>query len=271
MKRTKNDRALRFYSEVLGLERIHYGLWLPEDELSLENLKKAQIRYEDLLIEQIPSDAKSILDVGCGTGVMSSKLKELGYNVEGLSPDINQQEVFATKVDAPFHFCCFEEFTPQKKYDVIIMSESAQYIPLPLLFKTAAQALTGSGVLIISDYFVNKEATGKMAKSGHRYELFLAEAESNNFAVMKNEDITDGITKTLDIGKLYVDKILLTVNIFSERFVIRHPHVTRLALWLGRNKIKSGKEEMQLIDSKQFKANKAYRLIVFRSGGEGVS
>ena len=48
----KNDRALRFYVEVLDLERLNYGLWLEDDELSLTNLKKAQKRYEDYYQEE---------------------------------------------------------------------------------------------------------------------------------------------------------------------------------------------------------------------------
>ena len=35
------DRALHFYNEVLGLDKLHYGIWLADDELSLTNLKIA--------------------------------------------------------------------------------------------------------------------------------------------------------------------------------------------------------------------------------------
>lgn len=264
MKKTKNDRALRFYCEVLGMERLHYGLWLPEDELAIEKLKVAQERYEDYLIENIPKHTKSILDVGCGTGVMSAKLKEIGFDVEGLSPDINQKKIFTKKVTAKFHFCCFEDFSHDKQYDCIIMSESSQYIRLQSLFKIAAQVLKKKAVLMICDYFVLNEASGILSKSGHNYEQFINEAKSNNFKVIKNEDITRDVIKTLDIVKLYVEKAVLALNIATEKIVVRHPYLTRFILWLFRNKINSCKEEMQLVDSNKFRKNKEYKLMLLQ-------
>ena len=103
-EKAKNDRALHFYRDVLGLERLHYGMWLPDDPLTMEALQAAQKRYEDFLIENVPEGVERILDVGCGTGELCLNLKRKGYLVEGLSPDINQKAVFAEKIDAPFHF-----------------------------------------------------------------------------------------------------------------------------------------------------------------------
>ena len=96
-EKAKNDRALRFYRDVLGLERLHYGMWSPDDPLTMEALQAAQKRYEDFLIENVPEGIERILDVGCGTGELCLNLKKKGYLVEGLSPDINQKAVFAEK------------------------------------------------------------------------------------------------------------------------------------------------------------------------------
>ncbi|HSV88250.1 MAG TPA: hypothetical protein VLH61_06375, partial [Bacteroidales bacterium] len=49
----KTNRALRFYFEVLGLDRLHYGLWDEADPLTLDGVRIAQKRYEDFLIEEI--------------------------------------------------------------------------------------------------------------------------------------------------------------------------------------------------------------------------
>ena len=68
-EKAKNDRALRFYRDVLGLERLHYGMWSPDDPLTMEALQAAQKRYEDFLIENVPEGVERILDVGCGSGL----------------------------------------------------------------------------------------------------------------------------------------------------------------------------------------------------------
>jgi len=94
---------LRFYTEVLGLEHLHYGLWEPEDERSLPGVRKAQARYANYLMTLIPAGVKTILDVGCGTGVMAAHLTQLGYTVEGLSPDPSHQRLFRARVPSPFH------------------------------------------------------------------------------------------------------------------------------------------------------------------------
>ncbi len=264
MKKTKNDRALRFYNEVLDMERLHYGIWLPEDELTVDKFKTAQQRYEDLLVDSIPEGAKTVLDVGCGTGVMSSNLKKAGYDVEGLSPDINQEKNFRKNIDAEFHFCCFEEFTPTKEYDCIIMSESCQYIPIDQLFKVAKKALKKDGKLIICDYFVLNESKGIMSKSGHNIEQFLKEAKNEEFDVIVDKDITDDVTKTLDLSLNFVNKGLLSLEIATEKFVTSHPYLTRLVLWLFRKKIASSKEELVLLDSVEFKKNKLYRFFIMK-------
>ncbi|MCE2504705.1 MAG: methyltransferase domain-containing protein [Chlorobi bacterium] len=262
--RTKNDRALRFYHEVLGLERLHYGLWEPDDPRTVVGLKAAQTRYEQHLIDLIPEDAKSLLDVGCGTGIMSQSLLKRGYVVEGLSPDVNQRDPYMELTHgAPFHFCCFEEFEPERQYDCLILSESAQYIPLPDLFVVAVRALTPNGRIILADYFVKDGADGPMARSGHRISRFDQLATEHGFRVMHEEDITDRTTPTLDLARSAIDRYLFpSFNIATEKIRARRPRTVKLLRWFFRKKIASLKEEMALLDSAEFARCKRYMVMV---------
>lgn len=261
----KNDRALRFYNQVLGLDHLHYGIWNDDDDLTLANLKVAQQRYEDLVVNTIPEGVTTLLDVGCGTGELSKRLKHSGYQVEGLSPDINQKDMYPQKTGGrPFHFCRFEEYEPQQQYDCIIMSESGQYIPLEKLFSTAAKSLKPGGYLINIDYFVLDNAEGTLAKSGHNLNRYTEEAAKNNFKLITDNDITAKITKTLDLSRLLIKRGLIALEIGTEKFRYKHPWVTRFINWLIRNKKRSFKKEMVLLDSEKFSAAKRYKLFLFQ-------
>jgi SAM-dependent methyltransferase len=264
MAKKTNDRALRFYNDVLGLERLHYGLWQLEDQWTLHNLKEAQQRYEDLLTSSVPADAKVVLDVGCGTGVMAANLKSFGYDVEGMTPDIHQKELIEAKAEIELHFCKFENFQPAKAYDCIIMSESAQYIPLKKLFDVAAKALRGGGYLMVCDYFVLNHARGIMAKSGHNLQAFMEAAGKYGFNLLKSRDITIETVKTLEMADNVCNRAMLAVDIATEKIRKRHPCLTRLVLRLLRGKIRQLNQERRLIDAELFKANKRYQFLLFQ-------
>jgi SAM-dependent methyltransferase len=263
-----NDRALRFYHEVLGMERLHYGIWLPEDELTLEKLKEAQERYENYLIDNIPDGVMSILDVGCGTGIMTKKLIGLGYNAEGLSPDINNKAAFTKNVNATFHNITFEEFSATNQYDCIIMSESAQYISIGKLFENAKRALKKGGYLMILDYFVLKNASGALSKSGHHYDNFMNYIHNNDLTIVSEHDITESVTKTLDTGKLFVDRAYKALEIGTDRTRTKHPYLCKFLLWLFRNKIKKVERQIILLDSQEFKKNKVYSFFLLQVNSE---
>ena len=266
MKIQKNDRALRFYREVLDLERLHYGIWEPDEELTVANLKSAQKRYEDFLLEKIPSGTQTILDVGCGTGVMLSELRQAGYAAEGLTPDINQQAVLQQKALTPFHACRFEDFRPDKSFDCLIMSESSQYIALGGLFSGAAAALKDGGHLMVCDYFVRNHTRGILAKSGHNFDAFMEASCAHGFSVVDEQEITSEVLNTLRLAKYVVEKAMIALDIGTEKFRIRHPFLVRLFLKIFNKKYNRLVDEMQLIDAEKFQKNKRYHFLLLKAG-----
>lgn len=267
MSSKKDSRALRFYSDVLGLEHLHYGLWDADAEVTLANLKTAQANYQQAIIDLLPPPPARILDVGCGTGELSKTLKAAGYEMEGLSPDVNHIASYAEKVDRPFHNCIFEDFQADTQFDVVIMSESCQYIAFDKLFPVLATCLKKNGIWLVVDYFVKDGVTGVMAKSGHTYTEFQRAVAASDFIMDFDRDITDATLPTLDFAANLVSRGELALSMLKQRIDQRSFALSKLVnviLWLARKEVKKLDENRILIDSAAFKQAKTYRLMRFK-------
>lgn len=265
--RFQQSRALRFYHEVLGLDRLHYGLWEDDDPRDLEGVRQAQERYEQFLIDRIlkitPTDGKArVLDAGCGSGIMCARLYAFPpgrYQVEGLSPDLYQRDVFMQRVPVPFHLARFQDFEPSEPYDIILMSESCQYVPLDQLFPAAVRSLRPGGRLLICDYFTYDDATGPLSASGHRLSAIRRAAETAGFVVRSEIDLTQQVLPTLDIAREFIERFILpSAMLLTEGVAQRRPLLFRLGRFLLRREMDKAKLNMSLLDSEEFSRNKRY-------------
>lgn len=260
------DRSLRFYEEVLGLGYLHYGWWDGEP-LGLDGLKAAQHRYAERLADWVPVGVSTILDVGCGTGGNALLLTGRGYTVEGLSPDPFQEERFTNRTGLPFHRARFQEFTPKQVYDLVLMSESSQYVPLDRLFAAVGRAAPG-GWLLLSDYFPLEKDGRPITRSGHRYEDFRAAAAAAGLVVEREEDVTEAVLPTLRYAEDLVERYARpTLALVLDTLAERHPWVLRLARWVLRKRITKILDQRELIDAEAFRTAKRYQFFLFRVPG----
>ena len=251
-------------NEVLGLTFLNYGLWEDDDPRTLEGLKRAQERYSDALCSWVPDGVETILDVGCGTGANARHLGELGFRVEGLSPDPYQQKVFEQRTELPFHLARLQEFAPPHPYDLTLMSESAQYIWLHSFFDHVRK-VTPNGYLLICDYFVTDPEAGIVSKSGHPLDEFLAKAESEGMELLRQEDITDQVLPTLDLARHWYDAYLdPSLGIIADSIGHRRPWLLSLLRFLLRGKLREGREQLELFDREKFAASKRYLRLLYR-------
>ncbi|MDQ1362740.1 MAG: hypothetical protein QG652_600 [Pseudomonadota bacterium] len=257
------NTALRFYHEILGLDALHYGLW-KNDPFNMEGLKTAQERYTDHLLSYFPANVKVVLDAGAGTGATSEKLKSRGYDVEALSPDPYQKYLFEKNRSVHFHLAKFQDFSPKKKYDLVLMSESCQYIPMDGLFTNVKRCAPG-GYLLINDYFITRPDNTPMSKSGHNMDVFFRKAREHGFEIIKEEDITDQAAVSLDLAKNWVDRYVLpSIDLVTYSFRHKHPKLFAILRWLLRGKIRKFNDDLMLLDSSHFKRVKRYKILLFR-------
>src|SRR5258705_14007548 len=137
------------------MRALHYACW-PEGLARVpRSLGQAQAHYPVFLVSHIPAGVKSVLDVGCGAGNTARKLLERGFTVDCVSPNgvltgvahealQGRGDIFETR---------FQDLQTERRYDLILFSESLLFIPLEEAFTKALSLLNPEGYVLITDIF----------------------------------------------------------------------------------------------------------------------
>ena len=272
------DHVLKLYSESIRSPYLHYGFWddpesIDPNELTLDNMVKAQGRYIEHLASFIPEEVKTILDVGAGIGGNSSYLISKGYEVEALSPDEYQETVFKEKYDGQvkFHRSKFENFEPEKKYDLVFESESACYIEIEPGWKTAQKTVRDGGYLLASDYFLyHNDGSGDWhIKASHDEKNYIKKAEEYGFKLIKEFDQTENTMPTLDGAKALMERFIFPTLEFSSNYLGKnHPFILKVIKKAFGKKVDDKMKQLSLLDSKDFKKYKRYMIYLFQQVDE---
>ena len=272
------DHVLKLYSESIRSPYLHYGFWdepesIDPNELTLDDMVKAQGRYIEHLASFIPQDVKSILDVGAGIGGNSSYLISKGYEVEALSPDEYQETVFIDKYDGQvkFHRSKFENFEPERKYDLVFESESACYIEIEPGWKTAQKTVRDGGYLLASDYFLHhNDGSGDWhIKASHDEKNYMKKAEEYGFKLINEFDQTENTMPTLDGAKALMERFIFPTLEFSSNYLGKnHPFILKVIKKAFGKKVDDKMKQLSLLDSKDFKKYKRYMIYLFQQVDE---
>jgi len=257
----------------LGMQDLHYGYW-PEGLAPVpQNLAQAQANYTDFLISHIPSGVKSVLDVGCGAGNTARKLLERGFTVDCVSPngvltDVAKQvlagrgDIFETK---------FQDLQTDRRYDLILFSESLLFIPLEEAFTKALSLLNPGGHVLITDIF-RVPAEGKSPiGGGHELPRFRETIARFPLAPTLDLDMTDGIAPTFDLlDAAYREAIQPAYQLIFARLEAKYPWVMKFVRWKFRKKLQRAEEKhfSGRRNGANFKKYKAYRLMLYRATGK---
>lgn len=265
-RQVKTSVALQFLHRIVGLEYLNFGMWRVDDPFDLAGLRRAQERLVARLFELVPPGVSSVLDVGCGTGVIAERLAALGYDVEGLSPDPYHGELFAARLpDRRFHLGRFQEFEPDRRYDLVFLCESAQYVWLEELFASVERALAPGGHVLLCDYFVARPDGGERSRSGHPLEDFLDRAENAGLVLEIEEDVTEAVLPTLRLARAMLDRFGRGgVSLLREASTGRFPRLAGAGWRLARPLTGRLDRLDRLIDPEHFARIKRYKVMRFR-------
>ncbi|MEH2293069.1 class I SAM-dependent methyltransferase [Nostoc sp.] len=200
------NAAIDYYMGLTNSPYLHYGYWetLPTagEELTITRFRAAQEAYAAKLFSFIPETTKTVLDVGCGIGGNAAYLCSRGFGVEGLAPDAIQQEKFIknTNGQIPFYLTRFEDFHTSHSYDLVLFSESSQYIAADDLAQGTARLLNSGGYLLLADMMRSDAGyrEGIFSNCHVASELQTALIQAG-FKLIKTEDISTQIAPTIDL------------------------------------------------------------------------
>ena len=122
-----------------------------------------------------------------------------------------------------------------QKYDLILFSESFQYVKLSESLNKIEKMLNLSGHLLICDFF-RRDVPGKsLMGGGHSWNGFLETVSKHPLNLVIDIDITEETAPTIDLlAKFNIDVLSPIVKMSGEYLVDHYPKITKLFTWKFR-------------------------------------
>lgn len=231
---TELNFELYFVTEVLHLRSLHYGYWdepRTSDGVDLDEMRAAQARFTERLLEAVPPDVKTVLDVGAGIGDNARAFARTGRRVQAISPDRNHARYFAELDDPSVRFerSTFEAFSTEERFDLVLFSESHNYFDRRLGLSKAHTLLRPGGHLLVSGMFRSEDGRRPPADRLLADHPYLRAAGESGFSIAMLSDITANVLPTIEMIDRAVTEILEPTLRFAEAYATaRAPWKTRL-------------------------------------------
>jgi SAM-dependent methyltransferase len=253
----------------LNTEHLHFGYWPDDLDVNLNNVKKAQDYHSEKIIKSIPKNVETILDVGSGSGGLAEKLVDNGYHVDCVSPSEYLSDSIEQKLKkrVTVYRSTFEDLDLQKKYDLVIFSESFQYVNIKKSLNKIPLVVQEKGHVLICDFF-RKPGTGKKPLGGgHDWEVFQDYLSDHSFIEILNKDITRETARTYDLINQIIGEVADPVRSLSAKYLdSQYPKGMKFLRWYFKKKIKrinriyfSGN-----MTGDMFNKLKTYRVLLYR-------
>jgi len=254
---------------VLGMEDLHYGFWTDDLPLDLRNLPEAQSRYTQALLADIPAGVRSVLDVGMGAGNTARQLLERGYTVDGVSPNPyltaaarqllgDQVTIFESR---------FENVETDRRYDLILFSESFLFMQPDAALAKAAALLSDSGHILICDIFRIPADGPSPIGGGKELAVFHRTMAQFPFDLVREVDISANIAPTFDLlDRAYREAIRPAYDLVMARLTANRPWLMRFVRWRFRDQLArlERKHFSGTRNAANFLRHKTYRRLLYR-------
>lgn len=284
-KMGSRELGLLLAQQLLDVDDLHYGLWDADLPLSLANLATAQQRYSDLLLEAAAgvlntAPRQRVLDVGCGTGHLAEQMLARGWEVTAVSPsrvlaDMTRQRLAAFPsgqarlLEARFEELDSDDIGP---FELVLFSESFQYIPMPTLFGKLPDLLVPRGHVLVCDFFKTAahgdgQPGDRSFGGGHLLADFYRQQAAADLELLRDEDLTARVSPGIELLDDWLTHRVAPAGQTLNRYLCdNYPRLTRVLTWMLRHRLArlrykylSGNRSRAV-----FEKYKSYRLLALR-------
>ena len=253
----------------MGSEDLHYGYWPNGKDASVQNFSDAQDSHSRLIMDQIPENINYILDVGGGSGNLALKLVNNGYSVDCVIPSAFLAEQAKTKLgnESVIHICGFEQMPSTKTYDLIIFSESFQYVKMKESLQKIEKMTSPNGHLLICDFFRRDLPEKSPIGGGHSWQDFKDTISTLPFQQVTDLDISVETAPTIDLLDQFCQDVLMPISEMSGSYLqYNYPYLTALLNWKLKKRIEKIRRTYLSgeLNGESFKKFKTYRLLLYK-------
>ena len=253
----------------MGSEDLHYGYWPNGKDASVQNFAHAQNSHSELIMNQIPENINYILDVGGGSGNLALKLINNGYRVDCVIPSAFLAEQAKTKLgnESVIHICGFEKMPSTKTYDLIIFSESFQYVKMKKSLQKIEKMTSPNGHLLICDFFRRDLPEKSPIGGGHSWQGFKDTISILPFQQVTDLDISLETAPTIDLLDQFCQDVLMPISEMSGFYLqYNYPYLTALLNWKLKKRIEKIRRTYLSgeLNGESFKKFKTYRLLLYK-------